>query len=97
MSGHSRIEPVLTPLFIQARQEALKESARLEPQGGIVTSSPSKVSHLVEQAEGQLIGYLVESFRQALQAAHHDDWDMETVSEAAHICANTFVNQGDKS
>lgn len=29
----------------------------------------------------------VERFRKALMRRHHDDWDMETVAEAAHICA----------
>jgi hypothetical protein len=30
---------------------------------------------------------MVERFRKALMQRHHDDWDMETVAEAAHICA----------
>lgn len=30
---------------------------------------------------------LIESMARALMVAHHDDWDMETVREAAHICA----------
>lgn len=30
---------------------------------------------------------LVEVFREALMREHHGDWDMETISEAAHICA----------
>lgn len=30
---------------------------------------------------------LTEQFRKALMEAHADDWDMETISEAAHICA----------
>jgi predicted RNase H-like nuclease (RuvC/YqgF family) len=30
---------------------------------------------------------LVEVFRKALMEVHADDWDMDTVSEAAHICA----------
>jgi hypothetical protein len=30
---------------------------------------------------------VVERFRKALMVAHADDWDMETVAEAAHVCA----------
>lgn len=30
---------------------------------------------------------LVEVFREALMREHHHDWDMETVAEAAYICA----------
>jgi hypothetical protein len=33
----------------------------------------------------------VEVFRKALMVEHGDDWDMETVSEAAHICAKAVV------
>lgn len=36
---------------------------------------------------------LVETFRSALMAEHHDDWDMETVSEAAHICARAWADR----
>jgi hypothetical protein len=34
---------------------------------------------------------LVERFRSALMREHADDWDMETVSEAAHICAHVMA------
>lgn len=30
----------------------------------------------------------VERFRRALMDAHHHDWSMTTISEAAHICAS---------
>ena len=33
---------------------------------------------------------MIEVFRKALMEAHHDDWDMETVSDAAHICADAL-------
>ncbi len=33
---------------------------------------------------------LVEHFRKALMKVHHHDWTMETVSEAAHICARSI-------
>jgi hypothetical protein len=32
----------------------------------------------------------IELFRAALMEKHSDDWDMETISEAAHICAATI-------
>lgn len=35
---------------------------------------------------------LIEIFRKALMAEHHHDWDMETVSEAAHICARAWCD-----
>lgn len=34
---------------------------------------------------------LAERFRAALMVEHADDWDMETISEAAHICARQIV------
>jgi hypothetical protein len=36
-----------------------------------------------EQAHADLI----ESMRKALMEAHAEDWDMDSISEAAHICA----------
>lgn len=33
----------------------------------------------------------IELFRKALQREHHDDWTMETISEAAHICARALA------
>ena len=37
----------------------------------------------------------VELFRKALMERHAEDWDMETISEAAHICAEaTEVRHG---
>lgn len=39
---------------------------------------------------------LIEVFRKALMREHHQDWDMETVSEAAHICAKAWCDEGDK-
>ena len=35
---------------------------------------------------------MVERFREALMEHHHHDWDMETVAEAAHICADTLAS-----
>lgn len=32
-------------------------------------------------------GDLIEHFRKALMREHHQDWTMEVISEAAHICA----------
>jgi hypothetical protein len=34
---------------------------------------------------------MVESMTRALMEVHHDDWDMETVREAAHICAQVAI------
>jgi hypothetical protein len=39
---------------------------------------------------------LVEVFRKALMEAHADDWDMDTVSEAAHICARAALAAHDQ-
>lgn len=36
---------------------------------------------------------LVEVFRHALMEAHHHDWSMETISEAAHICAAAVLGE----
>lgn len=33
---------------------------------------------------------LIEHFRKALMKAHHQDWTMEVISEAAHICAKAI-------
>jgi hypothetical protein len=33
---------------------------------------------------------LVELFREALMKKHSNDWDMETVAEAAYICAEAI-------
>jgi hypothetical protein len=33
------------------------------------------------------VDLLVERYRKALMAKHADDWTMEVISEAAHICA----------
>jgi len=35
---------------------------------------------------------LVETFRKALMSKHSDDWSMEVISEAAHICAEVAPN-----
>ena len=32
----------------------------------------------------------IELFRKALMCEHRDDWTMETISEAAHICARAL-------
>lgn len=46
------LDEILTPLFIQARQEALKEAYDIPPnRNGVVTSTPSKVAHLVNDAK----------------------------------------------
>lgn len=37
---------------------------------------------------------LVETFRTALMAEHSDDWDMDTVAEAAYICASALTAAG---
>jgi hypothetical protein len=34
---------------------------------------------------------VIERFRKALQKEHHQDWTMEIISEAAHICAKSIV------
>jgi len=34
---------------------------------------------------------LVERFRKALMTQHGDDWTMEIISEAAHICAKSVA------
>jgi hypothetical protein len=39
---------------------------------------------------------LVEVFRKALMEAHADDWEMDTVSEAAHICARAALAAHDQ-
>lgn len=33
----------------------------------------------------------IEAFREALMAAHSDDWTMEIIAEAAHICARVVT------
>lgn len=33
---------------------------------------------------------LIEHFRKALMREHHQDWTMEVISEAAHICARAI-------
>ena len=35
----------------------------------------------------------IEQFRKALMTEHAHDWDMDTISEAAHICARSLVAQ----
>lgn len=41
------------------------------------------------------VGNLTERFRKALMREHHDDWTMEVISEASHICAQTLIgNEG---
>lgn len=35
---------------------------------------------------------LVERFRHALMVEHHHDWDMDTVAEAAYICAGVMMS-----
>lgn len=37
-------------------------------------------------------GEIVERFRKALMVAHADDWDMDTVAEAAHVCAEEVTS-----
>lgn len=46
---------------------------------------------------GNQVDNLIELFRTALMVAHSNDWDMETVAEAAHICANAFYQSQAKS
>lgn len=41
----------------------------------------------------QIHASLVETFRKALMEKHHQDWDMETISEAAHICAEAWEDR----
>lgn len=36
---------------------------------------------------GEQIAKRVETYRKALMVAHAHDWDMDLISEAAHICA----------
>jgi hypothetical protein len=33
----------------------------------------------------------IEQFRKALMVAHAHDWDMDTIAEAAHVCAKASV------
>jgi hypothetical protein len=36
---------------------------------------------------------LIEVFRKAPMVEHHQDWDMDTISEAAHICAEAWCDR----
>lgn len=45
----------------------------------------------VQEARDAIESGLTERFRAALMVEHHHDWTMETVSEAAHICAHSLV------
>lgn len=51
-------------------------------------------------ADRQYLAHQIEVFRKALMEAHADDWDMDLVAEAAHICARAALaahdQQGDK-
>lgn len=47
-----------------------------------------------ESARSQeVLAALIEAFRKALMEKHADDWTMETISEAAHICAHAWVDK----
>lgn len=39
----------------------------------------------------EFLSVWVERFRTTLMERHADDWDMETCSEAAHVCAEAMV------
>lgn len=41
----------------------------------------------------EITAALIEQFRKALMVAHADDWTMDTISEAAHICARSVAPQ----
>jgi hypothetical protein len=40
-----------------------------------------------EQSTARRTAHWVEAFRKALMDEHSNDWTMETIAEAAHICA----------
>lgn len=50
----TELEELLTPLFVQARSEALREANNIRMTGGIVTNTPSKVLHLVKEVQLKL-------------------------------------------
>jgi hypothetical protein len=53
-------------------------------------------THQTDKSKHQMImpmEELVERFRTALMVEHHNDWDMDTISEAAHICARAVLDQ----
>jgi len=51
-----------------------------------------ELDRLRAEREGVAVGHgeLTERFREALMAEHGEDWDMDTVSEAAHVCATAI-------
>lgn len=48
---------------------------------------------LRQEALDEATNELVEVFRTALQGEKHMEWDMETVSSAAHICAAAIIEE----
>lgn len=67
------LDDLLVPLFVQARQEALKEAYEIPlNRDGIVTSTPTKVHHLVIEAEQAITDKLREERMEAYQMAITD-------------------------
>lgn len=62
----------------------------VEP-GPLAKGSAAMAMTLRQQEEA---ARLVEDYRRVLQEAHHHDWTMETVSEAAHIIAAWQATHG---
>jgi len=46
---------------------------------------------LRERQKEQALADRIEAFRRALMEAHSQDWTMEVISEAAHICGHVEV------
>lgn len=75
---HQQLEANRIPVFMDADTREKIEVYTREQLEAKVADARSDEHQLVEQ------------FREALMQAHHHDWDMETVSEAAHICARSL-------
>ncbi len=63
-----KIDTILVPLFVQARQEALREANEIPlNRSGVVTSTPTKVNHLVGEAIKALNAYYLEVFFELIE------------------------------
>lgn len=62
-----QLDELLVPLFVQARQEALIEYVSIPPhRSGVVTSTPTKVAHLVKKAEAAIKSLITQARQQAI-------------------------------
>lgn len=108
LTAAERAREVLKPVMLARFEPYIDPSAVRVIAGDATTllldallAHPDLLAALAVEAGGKDDGNerqptsdLAEVFREALMREHHNDWDMETVAEGAHICARQMEQVG---